>query len=180
MQLEIQQLDNKTKTLIYASTNDCIISRFNTRKNRSDEDIEKLAQRIERNGFEITRALWAYRENGKYEVFAGGNRLEAVKKTSHTDNVPLLLHKGYSDEGISYSIWQMMKRTGEKGLPKDVGFTSRLFVFIIYTPHHQLPMPLPPIRHIATQQNPERLSVVGDFQVNKFVTDNVLSQSFRE
>jgi site-specific DNA-methyltransferase (adenine-specific) len=59
-------------------------------------------QRIERNGFEITRALWAYAENGKYAVFAGGNRLEAVRQTSHKDNVPLLLHEGFTiDEIVS-------------------------------------------------------------------------------
>jgi site-specific DNA-methyltransferase (adenine-specific)/modification methylase len=95
--------DNQRKTLIYLNldVDKCVISRFNTRKNRNDADITTLAQRIERNGFEITRALWVYTENGQYEVFAGGNRFEAVSKTSERNRVPAILHEGFSDEEIA-------------------------------------------------------------------------------
>lgn len=100
IQLEIQN-GNQKKSLLYVTADDCIISRFNTRKTRDEDDITNLAQRIERNGFEITRALWAYKKDGRYEVFAGGNRLEAVRETSHKGNVPLLLYEGFTDEQIA-------------------------------------------------------------------------------
>ena len=99
-QLEIKD-ESRKKTLIYVNIDDCVISRFNTRKTRDEDDIRGLAERIERNGFEVTRALWAYKSDDKYEVFAGGNRLEAVRRTSPEDNVPLLLHEGYSDREIA-------------------------------------------------------------------------------
>lgn len=78
----------------------CIISRFNVRKTRSEEQIQRLAKRIERNGFELTRAVWAYRhDDGVCEVFAGGTRLEAARRAGVT--IPVILFEGYSDEEIS-------------------------------------------------------------------------------
>lgn len=100
IQLEIPE-PNKTKTLIYVNADDCVISEFNTRKTRYEKDVKKLAQRIERNGFEVTRALWGYQGEGCYQIFAGGTRLEAVKRTSEKNNVPLLLYEGYSDREIA-------------------------------------------------------------------------------
>lgn len=81
-------------------TSKCRISRYNTRKTRDPETIAKLAERIRRNGFELTRALWVYEADaGMYEVFAGGNRLMAAEQAGAT--VHLIVHKGYSWEHIS-------------------------------------------------------------------------------
>jgi len=66
----VWKTQNKTK---------CQLSQFNPRVTRPRDTIEKLAQRIQRNGFEITRALWVYPVNNHFEVFAGGNRLQAAK-----------------------------------------------------------------------------------------------------
>lgn len=91
--------DTKQKTLIHVPVEQCVISEFNPRQTRCEADIQRLAQRIERNGFELTRALWAYDGDGTYHVFAGGNRLEAVKRTT-VDTVPVVLHEGFSDDEI--------------------------------------------------------------------------------
>lgn len=91
--------DTKQKTLIHVPVEQCVISEFNPRQTRCEADIQRLAQRIERNGFELTRALWAYDGDGTYHVFAGGNRLEAVKRTT-VDIVPVVLHEGFSDDEI--------------------------------------------------------------------------------
>lgn len=92
--------DTKTKTLLTVNRDKLVVSPYNPRRTRSRADIEKLAQRIERNGFEITRALWAYPVNAHYEVFAGGNRLEAVRMTSIED-VPVIVHEGFTDDEIT-------------------------------------------------------------------------------
>jgi site-specific DNA-methyltransferase (adenine-specific) len=91
----------KKQTLLQnISPDDCIISRFNTRKTRPQEDIEKLAERIRQNGFELTRAPWAYRNgHGVLEVFAGGTRLEAAQLCQVP--IPIILFEGYSDEEIA-------------------------------------------------------------------------------
>ena len=78
----------------------CDHSRFNTRKTRPDDHIDALADRIRRNGFERTRALWAVEVNGRYEVFAGGTRLEATRKAGLA-TVPVFIHEGLNDEDIS-------------------------------------------------------------------------------
>ena len=78
----------------------CSHSRFNTRKTRAPEVIDRLAQRIKRNGFERTRALWTIEADGCYEVFAGGTRLEAARQAG-MKTVPVFVHDGLSDEQIS-------------------------------------------------------------------------------
>ena len=78
----------------------CTHSRFNTRKTRSDQHIETLAERIKRNGFERTRALWAIRVGDVFEVFAGGTRLEAAGKAG-LKTVPVFVHEGLTDEQVS-------------------------------------------------------------------------------
>ena len=78
----------------------CSHSRFNTRKTRPPEVIDRLAQRIKRNGFERTRALWTVEVDDGYEVFAGGTRLEAARHAGLT-TVPVFVHDGLSDEQIS-------------------------------------------------------------------------------
>ena len=76
-------------------------SRFNTRKTRDPADVERLAERMKRLGYERTRAVWAVPvDGGVYEVFAGGTRLEAAKLAG-LDVIPVLVHCGYSDEEIS-------------------------------------------------------------------------------
>jgi site-specific DNA-methyltransferase (adenine-specific) len=75
-------------------------SRFNSRKSRKPEDVGVLAERIQRIGFEQTRALWAVPFGDTYEVFAGGTRFEAAKQAG-LETVPVLVHSGYSDEEIA-------------------------------------------------------------------------------
>lgn len=100
MQYSLLRDDTKSKTLQHVSRDKLVISPFNPRRNRAPADIDRLAQRIEHNGFEVTRAVWAYPVNGHYEVFAGGNRLEAVKRTS-IDTVPVVVFEGFTDDEIT-------------------------------------------------------------------------------
>lgn len=100
MQLTLVRDETKKKEIIYVAKDKLIVSPFNPRRNRAEKNIAALAQRIERNGFEITRAVWAYPVNGHYEVFAGGNRLEAVKRTP-IEQVPVVLHDGYTEDEIT-------------------------------------------------------------------------------
>ena len=79
----------------------CRHSRFNTRKNRSSDDLKRLAERIKRYGFDRTRAPWAIQaDSGMYEIFAGGTRLEAAREAG-LDTIPILLHEGLTPEQIS-------------------------------------------------------------------------------
>jgi ParB-like chromosome segregation protein Spo0J len=75
-------------------------SRFNTRRSREAADVEALAERIARNGFEITRAPWAYPANGGFEVFAGGTRYEAARKAAVAE-IPIVVHRGFTDDQIA-------------------------------------------------------------------------------
>lgn len=97
VQLSLIQNDRIKKTIITVPVGDCTISPFNPRTTRTDEEIDKLAQRITQNGFEITRALWAYRNEEGYAVFAGGSRLEAAQRAALED-VPIVLHEGLTDD----------------------------------------------------------------------------------
>lgn len=90
---------DKSKTIVHVPVASCEVSPFNPRRTRSDADIDALARRMERNGFEITRALWVYQDGDRYMVFAGGNRLLAIQRTT-IDTVPVVLHEGYSEEEI--------------------------------------------------------------------------------
>jgi ParB-like chromosome segregation protein Spo0J len=91
--------DDKAKIILNVPVGSCEVSPFNPRRTRADVDIDSLARRMERNGFEITRALWVYQAGDRYMVFAGGNRLLAVQRTTIA-TVPVVLHKGYTDEEI--------------------------------------------------------------------------------
>jgi ParB/RepB/Spo0J family partition protein len=75
-------------------------SRFNARRQRSEAQVTRLAERMQRNGFETSRALWVYPENGHYEVFAGGTRLAAAQQAGLTD-VPALVYPADDPERIS-------------------------------------------------------------------------------
>lgn len=74
------------------------LSRFNARRHRPETHIVRLAERIKRNGFEVSRALWVYAMNGHYEVFAGGTRLAAAQEAA-LQEVPVLLYPA-EDEGL--------------------------------------------------------------------------------
>jgi ParB family chromosome partitioning protein len=100
MQYELFTNGVVKKTIEYLPINLLDLSEFNYRKTRRKNDIEKLAERIIRNGFEVTRALWAYPKNGRYEVFAGGNRLEAAK-LAKLESVPVVVHTGLIDSQIA-------------------------------------------------------------------------------
>jgi len=86
--------------VIDAPVEKCVHSRFNTRKTRREADIDRLAQRIERNGFERTRSLWAVERADSYEVFAGGTRLEAARRAG-LESVPTFVFKNLADEQIA-------------------------------------------------------------------------------
>ena len=104
MQLGLDFLDNgdqsdKRKSLISCRVADLSHSHFNPRINRDIDQVKKLAERIKRNGYEITRALWVYEEEDEYKVFAGGTRLEAAKLID-LHEVPAILHSGFSEDEI--------------------------------------------------------------------------------
>jgi len=100
MQLGLFSDNGVNVSLVEVPISDCVHNRFNTRKTRNSERIKDLAQRITTNGFEKTRAPWAVRVNGHYEIFAGGTRFEAAKIAGLTQ-IPLMLHDGLSEEEIS-------------------------------------------------------------------------------
>ena len=74
-------------------------SPFNPRTTRPASDLQILADRIARNGFEVTRALWVYPAGDHYEVFAGSRRFEAARLAGLSE-VPVVLHTGYNDGAI--------------------------------------------------------------------------------
>ena len=93
-------------------------SRFNTRKTRRPENVQTLTERIRRNGFEQTRALWAVLTGNVYEVFAGGTRYEAVK-LAELETVPVLVHSGYTDEEIA-SLTDLDNENDEYHVPVSI------------------------------------------------------------
>lgn len=96
MQMQLFSNDTASKAIIHVPVSEIVISAFNPRRQRADDQIEKLAKRIKTNGFEITRAPWAYRNGKGYEVFAGGTRLMAAKQAGLED-IPIVLHAGYTE-----------------------------------------------------------------------------------
>lgn len=99
IQLSLIQDTTIKKSITNIDINELSLSKFNPRYSRDEEDINRLAQRISRNGFEITRALWVYKNGNGYEVFAGGNRLEAAKRAG-LKKVPIVLHEGTTEADI--------------------------------------------------------------------------------
>lgn len=91
----------KDKQLLYVKIENLKLSRFNTRRTRPADHIKHLAERIRRNGFEPTRALWVYEgDDGCFEVFAGGTRLEAAR-VAGLEDVPVFDHLGFSDDDFA-------------------------------------------------------------------------------
>lgn len=99
LQLSLLQETTIKKSIKNVPINQLSVSEFNPRYSRNDEDINHLAQRISRNGFEITRALWVYQNDNGYKVFAGGTRLEAAKRAG-CKNVSVVIHEGLTEEDI--------------------------------------------------------------------------------
>ena len=100
MQISLFNDSSKHKSIIHVPPDKCKVSWLNPRRTRPKEYVTKLAERMSRNGFEITRALWAYAENGHYEVFAGGTRLEAAK-VANIETLPIVLHEGYNEDELT-------------------------------------------------------------------------------
>ena len=99
MQQKLWGNETKSKAIIEVDTSTLSISEYNPRKQRGTEYVQQLADRIKVNGYEITRAMWAYQEDGGYKVFAGGTRLRAANIV-RLAKVPIVLHTGYSAEEI--------------------------------------------------------------------------------
>lgn len=100
-QLALFQDNDKIKKIVYLDPAALVLSQYNPRATRPTGHIERLAERISRNGYEITRALWVYPVDGHMEVFAGGTRLAAAR-LANLPEVPCLLHEGYTDAEIVY------------------------------------------------------------------------------
>ena len=99
VQLPLLQDANIKKSIVTVDIHALDISEFNPRSSRDEEDVKRLADRIARNGFEITRALWAYQNGDGYKVFAGGTRLEAARRAG-IRKVPIVLHEGLTEDDI--------------------------------------------------------------------------------
>lgn len=87
------------KTIKTVPITDLSLHPLNPRLDRDNDHINKLAQRISRNGFEITRALWVVQNGSGYKVFAGGTRLEAAQRAG-VRSVPVVLHEGLEDADV--------------------------------------------------------------------------------
>lgn len=87
--------------LEHVPTELCFHSPFNTRKTRDAKQIKRLAERINKFGFEETRALWVRPVDGRYEVFAGGIRLEAATLAGQP-HIPVIQHYGCSDDEVAF------------------------------------------------------------------------------
>lgn len=99
MSVQLALIQDKPKELLTVPIDQLTLSEFNPRRTRPDEDIDKLAERISRNGFEVTRAMWAYRNGSGYKVFAGGTRLEAAKRAA-LNEVPIVLYDDLTEDDI--------------------------------------------------------------------------------
>lgn len=89
-----------TVKIIEVPISDLVISSCNPRQIREPEYIDRLADRMIRNGFEVTRALWVSEiSQNKYEIFAGGTRFHAAKKAG-LSKIPVVLYKDLSEYDI--------------------------------------------------------------------------------
>lgn len=98
-QLTLLAEDRGSKSLAYVPVNELHASPLNPRRTRPEADVQRLAERMARNGYELTRAMWAYQDSDGYAVFAGGTRLEAANR-ANLDQVPIILHEGFSEEDL--------------------------------------------------------------------------------
>lgn len=98
---EKEQIVEKKKEFYRVDISYLTLSGLNPRDTRPEDDIDRLAERMRRNGFEPTRALWVRPgpTPQQYEVFAGGTRLLAARKTE-IKSIPCMVHSGFDDEEI--------------------------------------------------------------------------------
>jgi ParB/RepB/Spo0J family partition protein len=78
------------------------ISEHNPRKTWDDRHIDRLAELIDRNGFDKAFALKCHDIDGFYYCFAGSNRLKAAIKLNKSE-VPIFKYTGYTPQ----EIWRM-------------------------------------------------------------------------
>lgn len=136
MQLALVRDNTTSKTIEHVAIDRLEISQFNPRRTRTKDSVQKLAERISRNGYEITRALWVHPVNGHYEVFAGGTRFEAAKLAG-LESVPVVVHDGFTEDQITrladednendeyhlpvsvVDVWMDYKRLADMGWTQD-------------------------------------------------------------
>lgn len=83
--------------LVECDVSSLTLSPFNSRKTRPEADVSRLAERMKRDGFEATRALWGHQVAKAVAIFAGGTRLEAARLAG-LKTVPVRVHDATDDE----------------------------------------------------------------------------------
>lgn len=78
------------------------ISEYNPRKTKNEKHVKELSELIKKNGFDSTFALKCHLDNGRYKVFAGGNRL-AASKVLKLKQLPVFVYEGYEPQ----ELWRM-------------------------------------------------------------------------
>jgi ParB/RepB/Spo0J family partition protein len=96
-------------TLQFLSTNNLIISDLNPRQYRDEKRINEIADLVTQYGFDPAYALKVYPQDGKYYVFAGGNRFLAAKQAGLAE-IPVYVYEGLSRD----KIWQLAYRDNEQ------------------------------------------------------------------
>lgn len=100
MQYALIKDGDKQKSIESVPVLSLYLSEYNPRRSREEGDVRKLAERIDRNGYEVTRAVWAYRDGDRFGVFAGGTRLQAAKMAG-VETVPVVVHEGFTPDEIT-------------------------------------------------------------------------------
>lgn len=72
---------------------------LNPRATRPATDIERLADRMKRIGFEATRAPWVVADGDGLLVFAGATRVLAAQSAG-LDTIPVAVHNGLTPEDV--------------------------------------------------------------------------------
>ena len=106
-ELSLFEVEDKKKSIVTVEIEKCELSKFNPRITRPKEYVERLAERIKRNGFEVTRAVWVYSDNEKLKVFAGGTRFEAAKMAGLSELpvvILLSLYRLWQGDLLSYHL----------------------------------------------------------------------------
>lgn len=99
MKVIIMQEGNKKKILMTnIPVSKCLLSLLNTRQDATEGVIERLAERIKKDGFDVSRALWGIKAKNKFSIFAGGLRLRAAAKAGV--DVAVLEYVGFSEDEI--------------------------------------------------------------------------------
>lgn len=136
IQLALLKDDTKQKELRYVPVAELSLSDFNPRNSRPDDTVARLADRMVRNGYEVTRAVWVYKNGNGLEVFAGGTRLAAARRAGLKE-IPAWIHTGYDDDELVrladvdnendeyhervplVDVWADYKRLADKGWTQE-------------------------------------------------------------